>query len=477
MFEEQFSILFQTVETIQSKLDTTDSKERMLFREKLSEIHELGVSWLDQWMTLEEKLTDAMDKLGELKTGNSRTNFDQTVQVRYAPEPNHVQLESMIFDMTNQTEVALRRGMAYFDLLMFEEASKALEHAVPTINEPAAYLFLAASYTALGRLSEGRAQLEAVKAYLKNPTLACAASEIEAVICLREGDKEGAVRAYLDALCAMPNYTDVWFNLGACYLAISEPAAAERMLAHVLKRDPLDREAHLLRIYSFLERSSYEEALTECEDAYKKFPDYFELMAVYSYVCQMTGNLELGERISRYMLSTESMRAEGYLHASWYALNSGQYTKSQLILNKLLCMHRNHPAGLLQLAISESMNPNKTRILKLLSVSIDEPYKDLQNIISGLMHADLSRMKAACKSENLPIRKLAAYICGTTLMQSGQYTDAMEHLLLANAIGTKNFAILTALHVTALKLGRIDEARIFLDQACLAEKQYLLKCH
>jgi hypothetical protein len=80
MFEEQFSILFQTVAAILNKLATTDATEQLHLRNQLSEIHDLGVSWLDQWMALEEQLTDAYDKLDKIKTYDSRTSRDQTIK-------------------------------------------------------------------------------------------------------------------------------------------------------------------------------------------------------------------------------------------------------------------------------------------------------------------------------------------------------------------------------------------------------------
>jgi tetratricopeptide (TPR) repeat protein len=479
MFEEQFSALFQTVQTICSKIDTTDTSERVQLHEKLSRIHEMGVSWLDQWMALEEKLTDAFDKLSENKEqkSQSRTSLDQTLKIRYTPEPANVELESIVFDMTNETEVALRKGMAYFDLLMFEEATKSLEHAVPSTGDPAAILFLAASYTALGRLSEGRNQLETVKAFLKNASLACAASEIEAVICLREDKLEGAIRAYLDALSAMPTYSDVWFNLGACYLAAHEPIAAERMLDHVIKRDPNDKEAWLLYIYALIQQGAYKEAFLKCETACEMFPANYELMAAFSHICQVTNQIHLGRSISRSMIREHPLQAEGYLHANWYALRLTDFGEAQAILKRLLCIHPNHAIGLLQLAVSDMIDPNGTKKSNLLTMSVQEPYGGLLAIISGMMHDDQKQISQAFQSQNLSIRKLALYISGTLLMKKGEFTEAMQCLLSANALGERNFAILTSLHETALALGRTDEAQIFLDQACLAGRQDLLKCH
>jgi tetratricopeptide (TPR) repeat protein len=481
MFEEQFQALFQTVQTICTRIDSTDTTERVLLRQKLSEIQELGVAWLDQWMALEEMLTDAFDKLGETvqkeQKNHSRTGLEQTVKIRYAPEPANVKLESIVFDMTNEVEVALRRGMAYFDLLMFEEATTSLEQAVPSTDEPAARLFLAASYTALGRLSDGRSQLDSIRGYLKTPILACASSEIEAVICLREGDTEGAIRSYLNALSTMPAYTDVWFNLGACYLAGNEPVAAERMLAHVLNQDKYDKEAWLLYIYALVQQRAYKEADKECVAAIEAFPDDFELMNVYSHVCKLTNQLHQGGIISHVMMKEHPLRPEGYLHASWYAFWLGDIGVVQAILKKMLTLFPNHPAGLLQFSVSEMLSPNGTQKQKLLKVPVQEPYREVLFIISGMVHSDELQILQAIQSKNLSVRKLAFYTCGTLLMKKHQYRDAMQFLLSANAMGESNYAVLAALHETALALGRKDEAQIFLDQACMAEKQDLLKCH
>src|SRR5579875_3920048 len=185
----------------------------------------LGAQYFDHWLALDEQIHELVEQFqrdaASLKPAHAapnvpvkhsillkqpeppssprpRTGNDATIRFRGVPEPEGVMLDLAMYDMTNQAEVSLRKGMGYYELLMFDEASDLLEQSVRQVDQPAARLFLAASYAAMNQREAALFHLEAVRMMTKDLRIFCAAREIEAHLHLAENEVEGAIRCYLD---------------------------------------------------------------------------------------------------------------------------------------------------------------------------------------------------------------------------------------------------------------------------------------
>ena len=517
MFEPGFAKLFDAVDRIRRQLETADSELRQYLTEELAQLQKLSDHYIDHWVRLDEQISELIETF-DLEPwqpeviGSVQIQFPDAKEASALTAPAKVQLpvntgtgpgpyrtldghdtqelsasilESAAFDLSDPAKVSFRKGMAYYDLLMYDEAAKSLSQAVEHIDEPVARLYLAAAHANRQRPELARKHLDAVRTSTKDTLLLCAAHEIDAQLDLMDKKVENAVGHLLQIAHAMPDYRDVWFNLGICYTFGREPTAAARAFTRALELNPDDLEAGLLLIASLLHAGEPELAQKTCTLLEDKASFHAEFMLLQSKVALALDQPVESIRLCREILALDPSIPGAWSHLAFLMLKQGHVDEAAAILKKLLTLHPSYTAGQVQLGIALVLSGDDARAERLLVQAMTRyPDKAFLWVALGKISVRRNELQKAynrflkgMRDRRKSVKRLALYEYGMTLFADARYQEAEKYLNAALVLGPPSSAILTALGRTAERLGRPQQAdRLFASaEKVLNERRTLVQ--
>lgn len=470
MFDSSFALLFRAVERIGMQLEHADEDLRQFLSEELNSLYRMTSQYFDHWMALDERIralaeafaldidadrgVEESDMVLTLDQAPASTESRTSLEIPWPSENiEPALLGGIAFDLSDRAALSLRRGMAFYELLMFREASESLEEAVTEIDQPATRLYLAASYAALGQYERALIQLSLVRHTAKNAKILAACAEVEAHVHIACSRVESAIRQFLDITGTLPDYVDAWFNLGLCYLAAGDPLAAERSFLQAHRRGPDDCETLEWLATAQLMLGQPEKAIQTCQRVLAADSRRHRALVLFSAACREIGSHQAGLHASERMLSADPLHPAGYLHNAWYHLQAGDHGVARARLKQLLTLHRNDPQGLIQLGITAWLQGDLEQAERALLTAVSRTRdKSLVWIALGRIsaqRADLRqaerRFLRALRDRRRSVRRLALYSFGLCLCDAGQFASALRTLQSAQVIGESNQAIAAAI--------------------------------
>ncbi len=513
MFDQAFATLFRAVDRVRVQLETADAELRELLAEELHELRHLGNAYVDHWLALDEQIVELMDSYDLLTMSESvspdhdaselhgwpdseslgfgaQLPLDVTTEISgrgSAPRPgNAIPIASAhgskqtlqgtesgpvpeldwVFLSSEPITAAFRKGMGYFDLLLFDEAATALRQVVQAAPNPVSRIYLAASLSANQFSEEALVQLTMARESTDDERILCAANEVEAHLRFGVGDVAGAIACLEDSALRMPEYQDVWYNLGVCLATQGAFSEASYVLAQAVALDPDDVDAICLLAEVQLRDENAEAARQMCEQATSRVGRHPRVLEA---LCRIYFHLREESRclaLCRQLVDAYPHLSTPWRLAAWTLVRRESPDQALALLKKRLATAPDDAQSLLQLGVVYLLRQDYDRaesvILRSLPKSAD---KAMVWIILGRvsaanrLHAKAHRRYLrALRDPRRSVKRLALYYAGLSLADAGRLREAEKYLQAALVLGTANPAILIALGRTVDRLGRHSEA-------------------
>ncbi len=487
VFEQGFATLFRAVERIRGQLETADSDLRQHLTEELVCIQKLGERYIDYWMTLDEHIAELLEtyadipseERGNLNAGDSTSLHTPALTTSI----NHVKSRTCedlallnddddadwmdaAFDLSDPLTCAFRKGLAYYDLFMFEDAAKSLEQVVEATGSAIGRLYLAGSYAANQHVDEALEQLLQLRKETREPLYLAAADELEALLQLQRNNPERAIECLQRVARRIPRYADVWFNLGVSYLFTHNHHAAIVALRNAVQLDPQDIEIWRVMGYAELQGGSLADAEAACRNGLNVQPLNLELLYLLALIQRASRDYDACIRTCRKMVQVDAGNARAWSLLAWVYARTDRLEQATATLKMRLSIQPDDAEALLQLGIVQVLTGDANAAERvLLKCFPSSSHKSLLwmalgrvSAMMGRHHQAHTRYLRAMKEPRKPIRRLAMYSYAQLLMEQGQYQDAETYLKGAALIGQPNAAIYEALAECAREQGRSHEA-------------------
>lgn len=513
MFDQAFATLFRAVDRIRIQLETADPALRGLLAEELMELRQLGDAYMDHWLALDEQILELMDSydlfsgtdISPASSQASAAQFSHEASASFpfsltlshgravtaandpshgdgvgtadtdlglAPEPHENTNPALFawpawaFAKAEPIAAAFRKGLGYFDLLLFDDAAQSLQDVVQAAPNPIARIYLAAALAAQNRADEALSHLQRARESAQDGRLLCAANEVEAHVRFMQGDLQGAVVCLQDSAMRMPDYQDVWYNLGVCMARQSAWEQAAYALSQAVSLDPDDVDAVTLLAEVQLQNQSVEAALHVCEQALAQFPRHPQLLIVQCRAWEAAGEHERCLRMCRRLVDLHPQLWAPWRIGAWVLMRQGDYAQAATLLKKRLTFAPQDASTLLQLGIayllSEQYDAAEAAVLQSLPRASDKAlvWIALGRISTGRAEYAKAyrRYLRAIRDPRKSVKRLALYYAGTALAKAGRLPEAQKHLQAALALDLPNPAMLIALGRVAERLGHRREA-------------------
>jgi len=504
LFDSNFAQIFRAIERIRKQLASSDAAMRQYLAEELTSLKQLGTQYFDHWMALDDQIhelaetyeltigtesvpatTSAADAMHieTLATHNDdvASAAQSTTAVRTGIEcslptrtlvANTVAItppswETEAHDWSDVLSTSFRRGMAYYDLLMFDDAARLLAQVVEKVDEPIVRLYLGAAHAAQGRTVEATQELEYVRQMSTEERIVTATYEIEAFILCQNRQVDKALQCFEVITKQCPTYSDAWYNLGVCHFHQRDYGRAQTAFLHALHLSPDDAACCQYLAICFLAGGDFGSAIQHCSHALAQKPRHLGVLIAYSHILIKLGRREEGLAVCARIHSVQPTCADAYLHAAWHHLRHGDTTSARLILKKLLTIQPKHPEALLQFGVVCFMeNDLENAESSLHAALLGHVDKATVWIALGRISAQKKqydrahrRFLRALADHRKAIKRLALYYHAQMLIDRQRPREAEKLLKAAAILGQPNPAILLALSEVSHILGRPQEAQ------------------
>ncbi|OFW75152.1 MAG: hypothetical protein A2201_03140 [Alicyclobacillus sp. RIFOXYA1_FULL_53_8] len=370
------------------------------------------------------------------------------------------------FQTDSTIEASLRKGIGYFDLLMFDHAVEFLRSVVQQANHPLGRLYLAAAYAENKEAELARAQLAELRRSTTDVLVLSAANEIEAHLWAQDKRYDESIRLLAQVASQLPRYPDVWYNLGLCFALLGQHTKAISCLTKALDLAPDDKDAgHLLALIQ-LKTGQRERAWHTVSYLLAHHPSGPAVLLLKSELAILDQRYDEGFAALRQILQIDPFYDAAWAQLAKGLLQKGEAEEAVGVLKKALSLNPNHPASLVQLGIAYLFSGQTNRAEHCIMSSMSTyPDKSFLWLILGRVCAlqndtakAYRRYLRAMRDERKPIKRLALYLYGLSLFEEGRSVEAEKYLKAAQVLGTPNTAITLLLARTAEHLGRPLEA-------------------
>lgn len=242
MFEDDCRRFKEELHRISQALKGADETQRAALSRTLRAYQTFERHMLAWWVARDEEI--------EALLGDTDRHAPLITDTEWsASEPE----EAHAFDLAKDMGTALaseqglslfRRGMGYFELLMFEDSRLVFERLVesdPVMN--IARLFLIYSCIAQNDAQCAEAHLAHLRSAVTDPLLIAAAKDAQAELYVRAKRIPEAIRELTDVVVARPRASDTWVNLAVCHAHEKQWVEALRCAQHAVSIDEADGPA------------------------------------------------------------------------------------------------------------------------------------------------------------------------------------------------------------------------------------------
>jgi tetratricopeptide (TPR) repeat protein len=154
-----------------------------------------------------------------------------------------------------------------------------------------------------------------------------------ALVHLREGNIEEAMRVLRDILDAGGESADILYFIGECYLRMDQLADAERFFRHSLEINPRFLRAKEKLAHIMIRSGDYEAAERILDPPEADFADLFKILGDIKFY---RGELEAAEGFYRRSLGVNSEYSEANLSLALTLRNEGREAEAEELLKKLI---------------------------------------------------------------------------------------------------------------------------------------------
>ncbi|MCY0894530.1 MAG: tetratricopeptide repeat protein [Acidibacillus sp.] len=257
LFHEPFERLMRAVSRIAKQLETADVQQRQYLIQELEELRTLCNPFFEMWLSFEDQIEALYEQYalppeeGEeyVKPKQVLQGKDSTAHTSESAKPSQefmVELGSTL--LSEQGHQLFRRGLGYFDLLMFPESIVEFKKIIEMDPHMViARLYLAINYIATEQYEEAHVHLSFVQQVAQDHLLRAAVHDARAQMYMRQNNYEQALDELTSVLSINPSYSDAYFNHAVCAYHTGNFTLAQDSAKKVLTENSMDVDAW--RIY------------------------------------------------------------------------------------------------------------------------------------------------------------------------------------------------------------------------------------
>jgi tetratricopeptide (TPR) repeat protein len=482
MFDKPFEQLFRAVERIEQRLEqVNDAEQKQVLAEELIALRNACDIFIEKWLAFEERVAYIGEKFGleldgslsvqEIQglhtawtgmmlageegspiafesppgpAGKSAQEILETIEQQEGQEVakkiqgKFLLVPEMAFPKSGEEQLvrAFRRGMGYFDLLMFAEAVEEFEKVVRLDSD----FVIARLYLALGYL--GKQDYESATRHLRLASLGENNTFILATIHNTFGHIYAGQGQYLDAakefakvIELLPSFRDAFFNLGVCHYHVGAYQDALYAFERAAALED-DWEAERLIGYSWIRLGHPERALPHFEKAYRLNSLNEHVLLELADLYQNLGFLRAAKSLLRKAHEYFPQAADVVGSLGWLAMREGRFSEAISLFKKQLSIHPHHPQALLNLGWACMKSGDLARaercLRDLLRLKPGQP-----QALAGLaqirwLQGDQQGAKTGwaelSQEDSAEARKLGNLYLGRLAIEEERYRDAVDHL-------------------------------------------------
>lgn len=437
MFEKPFELLNRAVDRIAIQLEEADTDQKRILGEELVALRNACDKFVERWLSFEERVAELselhhLDLDGTLPPGELQ-DMQQKLAALQAPplmpkgldgkppisaadkdiptededipamqksssgtDSSKMKKEGNVYTYQvgdglslrpadEQMIRSFRRGMGYFDLLMYRESMAEFQRVIDIDGGfMIARLYLAFGYLAQEEFDKAEQQLSRIELEGEDDFLQATVFATYGHIHAAKEEYGRACDYFEQVARLMPEYRDVQFNMGCCRYNMGDPQAALTHFQRALLHDGEDWEAHrlcgliwekmgnrerayrhMMRAYDIngaqeqviLEFAHLSELLGEKDQAralYKKalryFPDSSRAWGGLGWLKMGDGDLAGATALFKKQLACNPRDRQGVFNLGWAAYQTRDYPRAERCFNQLLRQDRRNPYALAGLA-------------------------------------------------------------------------------------------------------------------------------
>lgn len=441
MFDKPFDQLFRALERIENQLASADHEQKKLLREELMALRSIGDRFVEKWLSFEEKIADLSDffdlenepspfRIPFVPTGKSAQKLQEVPYSGTYEAPYAAKQDEAIFR-------SFRKGLGYFELLMFPDAIRELERAVALDGDFAiARLYLALGYYGKGEYEKAAQQLNLVAVGQRDPQILSMIHNTFGQIYAQRNDYGRAAQEFIQAAAYSPDFTDAYYNLGICQYRLQQPEEALVSFRKVLESDGRDWEAEQIVSMVWKQLGRIDEAHRHIEQAYHLNSSHFGVLIQFADLSQQIGQLDLARSLYNRARRFYPSRSEPFGGMGWIELRKGNVKEAALFFKKQLSLEPQNPHAHFNygwLLLMQGEVAAAERIFQTLTEK--HPDSDLSQIglarvyqLQDKPHKAQQILNQMLLSPERSIRKVGHLQLGKWALEQGDYPHAIEQL-------------------------------------------------
>ncbi|WP_018133282.1 tetratricopeptide repeat protein [Effusibacillus pohliae] len=337
MFDKPFEQLFRALQRIEQQLMTAGPDEKRILREELIALRSVCDRFVEKWLSFEEKIA----ALSEF--------FGLDIDVFETPKPQAPPLPTKQADMQpvpvlpkpdeEQMIRSFRKGLGYFDLLMFPDAIRELERVVELDQQfTVARLYLAFGYVGKREYDKAKQHLNRVAAEANDPFLLAAVHHTYGHLYAENGDFARAAEEFKQAAESMQDLRDVFFNLGVCQYNQKQYHDALASFLVALEQNPDDWEAERIVSLLWQKLGSPDKAYEHIEKAYKLNSSNCDILVQFADLALQRGQYDLARALYNKARAFYPAAARPFGGLGWLAMREAEFGQAMLYFKKQLTL-------------------------------------------------------------------------------------------------------------------------------------------
>jgi tetratricopeptide (TPR) repeat protein len=494
MFDKPFEQLFRAVQRVASQLASADREQRAILGEELYALRSMCDQFVEKWLYFEELVAELCEtyqlnlegtipvqelhkyqqKLAELQpSSDTRKAAGKTGLPEEELSPSHwetfLQFANTLVPRPAEDSLirSFRKGVGFYDLLMFEESVQELEKVV----EMDSGFSMARFYLALGYL--GKQDFEKSAKHLRFLAATETSETVRASVFFgyghlhaEQGRFDLAAESFEELVAMAPDYQDAYYNLGVCYYNTGQLEKAYGAFRNSLLQNPDDWEAE--RAAGLIQRKlgRMDQALYHYQRAHELHPASDLVCLELADLCERTGNIGKAKPLYQRVLAHQPDSPPALSGLGWISLKSGHFGEAIALFKKQLSLHPGNRAALFNLGwalvLSQQFGAAEKCFEELLRRDPGNPYAltGLTRIWSCTGRRGVARetLLSMVRKEDPDIRKLSLFHLGRIYFEDQDYRQALKYFHAAVTIDKYCLESLFYKGLTHRMLGEKEEA-------------------
>ncbi|MFD2168629.1 tetratricopeptide repeat protein [Tumebacillus lipolyticus] len=473
MFEKPFELLKRAVDRIELQLQSADLDQKRILGEELLALRGACDTFVEKWLAFEERVAELgetyrLDLDGTLPSEELQAMQQKlsALQKPYLPTMRQEEdapeamegaeeltsfadgpapTPKVILSMGEGSSIrpveegmvrSFRRGLGYFDLLMFQEATKEFSRVL----EVDASFTIARLYLAFGCLAQE--EYEAASQHLNQLKLEEDDELIRATVHATFGHIFAAQAQYRQAVIEfeaarklVPDFRDIEFNIGCCHFNLGQQKEALLSFQRALMLSPEDWEAHRLCGLLNAKLGNRERAYRHLARAYDVNGANEAVMIEFARLSEQMGRAEHAVALYQKVLRYHPDSAEAYGGLGWIRMRAGDHQQAAALFKKQLSFKPNDRQGMFNLGWSAYHLGDYSKAERCFAQLLSQNARDIFALASIARTWSVTGKRAEAKDQLLRLvamegaaeKKLGLYNLGRLAIEEESYLQALRY--------------------------------------------------